>query len=284
MNSEKTMKEEKSKEGSFLEQIKDFDGVPELKGKEKSIKLLTSGLVETVYMLTVDDRRYALLVGHEGTEQGIVKKEYKNLKRLHERNRDSVVKPLYYLSNETMEAMLEDFIDQAWTIVADYDVLHGETVEDARFGIFLPGNIFVNTYKPFSKSQTSIVKSCIIAMLIKLFDEKSNLGLASCQIANGDFVFAGQIDDKEFNYENVLNRLTLSAARELVSMTLEEYIDIIRKEFTIGTQIKNELNSNDKTQFIINKRSLIPMTNDEIEKGIELGIQLRDKDKEIEGR
>lgn len=69
--------------------------------------------------------------------------------------------------------------------------------------------------------------------------------------------------------------MKLIAARKLIKITLEEYIELIKKEFLLRTYYKN-YNERDKS-IIINHKSRIPMEKEDIEKGIELGLKLRGK-------
>jgi hypothetical protein len=69
--------------------------------------------------------------------------------------------------------------------------------------------------------------------------------------------------------------MKLIAARELISIGLNEYIDLIRSEFSKATRnIDGRVNDD---SIKINLKSHVPMSKDEIEYGIELGKQLRKK-------
>lgn len=49
----------------------------------------------------------------------------------------------------------------------------------------------------------------MIAMLIKFFDDKNNLGIGSCRLGGGDFVLEKGYEDEQITYENILKRMKL---------------------------------------------------------------------------
>jgi len=55
-------------------------------------------------------------------------------------------------------------------------------------------------------------------------------------------------------------------------MELNEYIELIRKEFSQSTYYKNEKDRDDS--IFVNWKSRVPMTKEEIEKGIALGLEI----------
>ena len=76
---------------------------------------------------------------------------------------------------------------------------------------------------------------------------------------------------------NALNSLYFIAAREMVDCSFEEYLEIIRSEFSRAT-----INENEK-DLIINIRGRVPMKKEDIERGISLGKKLiEDKNKKTE--
>lgn len=72
-------------------------------------------------------------------------------------------------------------------------------------------------------------------------------------------------EEYEPTIENTLNELYLIAAREKVKCSFDEYISIIRDEFSRATIDENQEN------LIINLRGRVPMQIEDIESGIELG-------------
>lgn len=65
--------------------------------------------------------------------------------------------------------------------------------------------------------------------------------------------------------ENTLSNLYLIAAREKINCSFEDYLDIIKEEFS-----KSTINENQNNLFI-NKRARVSMSPEDIEAGIELG-------------
>ena len=76
--------------------------------------------------------------------------------------------------------------------------------------------------------------------------------------------------------------MKLIAARELLPMTLEEYVNKIREEFSKRTYYRIE-DERDKS-VLINQKGQAPMSLEEINNGIELGYELRERQKKQEGR
>lgn len=253
----------------FLREVATSESIPELQNKKKKIQFINYGDTQLVYVLTVGDKKFTLLLGQPATEFGVVKKEYENLKILYRDNPDIVVAPIHYFSSRDnkRELYMTPYLYQARCIASD----------EEGWGVYVPEPDY--HFRTFTQTERNIVNSSMIALLIKLFDTKNNLGLGSCKIGGGDFILEKEIENEDFTYENVLKRMKLIAARELVPMQLEEYINVIRKEFSKPTYYRKE-SERDKS-IIINHKSRIAMTEKEIEKGIELGRELR-KEKEIE--
>lgn len=118
----------------------------------------------------------------------------------------------------------------------------------------------------------------MIAMLIKFFDDKNNLGIGSCRLGGGDFVLEKGYEDEQITYENILKRMKLIAARELIHISFEEYVRRLKDEFSKRTYYRIE-EERDKS-VLINYKSRAPMTLEEIERGIEMGYELRERQKE----
>ena len=106
----------------------------------------------------------------------------------------------------------------------------------------------------------------MVAMLIKLYNEENSMGIAKCRLDGGDFMLLKGFENNEISFENIINHLKLIAARELISISLDDYINKIRTELT--NQENNEL-------IITGKNLRRQLTNEEIETGIQLGLKLR---------
>lgn len=69
--------------------------------------------------------------------------------------------------------------------------------------------------------------------------------------------------------------MKLIAARELISISFDEYLKRLKEEFSISTYYKSE-EERDKS-ILINHKSRIPMSLIEIENGIKIGYKLREE-------
>ena len=67
------------------------------------------------------------------------------------------------------------------------------------------------------------------------------------------------------SFENIFNKLYLIAAREKIKCSYEQYISIIREEFSRATIYEDSKN------LIINLRGRVPMQIEDIDFGIKLG-------------
>lgn len=99
------------------------------------------------------------------------------------------------------------------------------------------------------------------------------LGLASCKIGGGDFILDKKWQKKEQTIKSTLQNMKLIAARELINVSLNQYIELIRKEFMLRTYYEN-ISDRDKS-ILINHKSRLPIQKEEVEKGIQLGLKLR---------
>ena len=68
----------------------------------------------------------------------------------------------------------------------------------------------------------------------------------------------------------MLENIKLIAARAKIHVPFDQYLDLLRKEFTVGTHYKNESSNS----MEINFKSEIPMSLEVIENGIELSQHL----------
>ena len=256
----------------FLLEVANSNQIQEFQGRNKRLQFINYGDTQLVYVLTVGDRKYTLLVGQPSTEFGIVKKEYDNLKILGKNNRENIVVPIHYCKdkNSHRELYVTPYLYQARCI----------GVEDMKWGIWIPEPEY--HFEEFSQEYRGVINSSMIAILIKCFDDKNNLGIGACRLSGGDFILEKGFEDKKITYENILKRMKLIAARELLPMTLEEYVNKIREEFSKRTYYRIE-DERDKS-VLINQKGQAPMSLEEINNGIELGYELRERQKKQEGR
>ena len=72
----------------------------------------------------------------------------------------------------------------------------------------------------------------MIAKLVSLYDFENQEGLCSCKIGGGDFMLPKEWEMEDLSVENTLNKLYLIAAREKVKCSFDEYLRLIREEFS----------------------------------------------------
>lgn len=234
---------------------------PELYSLDMELEFINYGDTQLVYVLKTKGKMYAILMGQPAAQYGIVKSEYDNLNYLALNNPKEIVCPIGYFTNDQRELYIAPYLYQARCIAS----------QESGWGLYIPEPNY--RFETFNKKERLIVNSSIIALLIKLFDDKKSLGLATCKIGGGDFILEKEWSNEGTTFENTLNRMKLIAARELIEIDLQEYIYLIREEFSKRTYY-NKVSERD-TRIIINHKSRIPMTEEEIEKGIEIGFQLR---------
>lgn len=254
----------------FLAEVANSDLLPEFQGSNKSLQFINYGDTEMVYVLSVGERKYTMLLGQPATQFGTVKKEYDNLKTLGRNHADSVVVPMQYFTDEKRkhELFVTPYLYQARCI----------GIETRQWGAWIPEPFY--RFEDFTREEQSVINSSMIARLIQYFDTKSNLGIGACHLGGGDFVLEKGYENEPVTQENILKRMKLIAARELLPMSLEEYIKRIQDEFSQRTYYHSEEERDKSIQ--INHKLKSPMTADEIQNGIKLGLQLRERQKEQE--
>lgn len=256
----------------FLRKIANSNTVREFQGKGKNVQFINYGDTQLVYVLTVGERKYTMLLGQPATKFGVVKQEYENLRLLGKNNKKNVVVPMHYFKDEENkhELYITPYLYQARCI----------GVEDRNWGAWIPEPEY--NFKEFSQEERSIINSSMIALLVNFFDTKNNLGIGACRLGGGDFILEKGYENEKITYENILKRMKLIAARELIPISFDEYLKRLKEEFSIRTYYRSE-EERDKS-ILINHKSRIPMSLEEIENGIKIGYKLREEqNKEIIG-
>lgn len=138
-------------------------------------------------------------------------------------------------------------------------------VESKDWGMWVPDPEY--HFTEFSDNERNIINTSMVAMLVKLYDDKRKCGLSKVRLDGGDFMIEKGFEE-DFHLKNVLEKMRLIAARKLVPMEFDEYIDIMKHE--LSGQV-----SEYEDRFIIGKTLRCPMSIEEINKGIELGLKLR---------
>lgn len=268
LKSEQKLLQEFMDTQDFLEEVISSNTLQEFQGMPKSLQFINYGDTQLVYVLSIADRKYTLLLGQPATEFGTVKREYDNLRVLSKTGNENIVTPMQYFKNGkgNRELYVTPYIYQSRCIACD----------DENWGVYVPEPYY--HFKPFSEQERSVVNSCMIAMLVRMYDDKNKRGIGACKIGGGDFMLDKGYEEEPLTYENIAQNMRLIAARELVPMEFEEYKDKLREEFSQRTYYKNE-SQRDKS-ILINHKCRVPMTEQEIENGIKLGMILREKDKQ----
>lgn len=243
----------------FSERIK--TEAPELANNKLSLHFINYGDTQLVYVFSTGTKRYAVLVGQPATEMGTVKKEFANLRMLSENNQNEIVTPIYYFANNNRELYIAPYVFRSRCIAS----------QDNGWGLYIPEPHY--RFELFNEKERFLVNSSIIANLVRLYDFKNNCGIGSCKVSGGDFILERDWSFEEKTLDNTIKRMKLIAARELITTSFENYINLLRKEFSIKTYYSNE-SEKDKS-ILINHKSRIPMTDEEIETGIELGIKVK---------
>ena len=251
----------------FIKSVAQTNTVPEFQGREKRLQFINYGRTQLVFVLTVDEKRqYALLVNQPAAKTGVGKTEFRNLMRLSKNNSENVIKPLYYFkdkNNVKRELYVTPYYYQSRCI----------GIESREWGMWVPEPIY--HFKEFSQEEREVINASMVALLIKLYDDEKKWGVSECRLDGGDFMLEKGVEKTKFNFEEVSKRMKLIAARSLISMGLEEYIDGLKQELSGNL-------SDDEKKVIIGKNIKSPMLMEEIEKGIEWGVELRNRKRENE--
>lgn len=220
--------------------------------EDLTIEFINYEKTELVYVLSEKTgKRTTLLVKQPAVQLGKIKQEAQNLITLEKRSKN-IVAPIDYFQLEDQELFVTPYINQARCIASYRD-----------WGMYIPEPYY--RFEKFTKQQEKIVNSCMIAKLVSLYDFTNKEGISSCKLGGGDFMLPKGWEEYEPTIENTLNELYLIAAREKVKCPFDEYISIIRDEFSRATIDENQEN------LIINLRGRVPMQIEDIKSGIELG-------------
>lgn len=251
-------REELIKIHEFIKDVLASNRVAEFQGKYRRIQFINYGSTQLVYVLTIDEnRQYTLLVTQPSANKGIGKKEFSNLNTLSKKS-NLVVKPLYYFQDEKRELYVTPYFYQSRCIGID--------TED--WGMWIPEPTY--HFKEYSTKERNTINSAMVSALVSLYDDERKLGLSECRLDGGDFMLEKGFERDNLDIENILKNMKLIAARNLVEMSLEEYI----------SQMKRELLGKEEKNIILGKKIKCPMTEKEVDEGIQYGLKLRNKNKE----
>lgn len=233
----------------YVEKYSESKGVPI---EDLSLEFINYGKTELVYVLTEKNgERLTLLVKQPSVQFGKVNQEAQNLLMLKKKD-SNVLAPLEYFYLGDQELYVTPYINQA-RCIASY----------GSWGMYIPEPYY--RFESFTQEQEKVVNSCMIAKLVSLYDFENQEGISSCKLGGGDFMLPKGWEKEKPTIENTLENLYLIAAREKVKCSFEEYISILKDEFSRTTINENQNN------LIINLRGRVPMQIADIEYGIQLG-------------
>ncbi|MFH1401246.1 MAG: hypothetical protein ABIH41_07055 [Nanoarchaeota archaeon] len=227
------------------------------------LAFMNYGNMQLVYLATLaDDVRVAALINQPHTPLGKVREEFDTLQRLVEIDPRFVVEPLAHFSmrGKGHELYASRYVDNAMCIAVN----GGQGVYDP-----LPRYHF----EGFAPEISHAVNSTMIALLVNYHDGERGKGISKTQTSGDDFILTR--DFTKDNPSTVQPNMRLIAARGLIDVSLDAYLAIVRQEFLIGTNRDDPAVLNG--QMRVNTRSALPMTEQEIEDGIELGLRLREQ-------
>ncbi len=220
--------------------------------EDLSIEFINYGKTQLVYVLSErNGKRVTLLVKQPAVQLGKVHQEAQNLCALKKKDKN-VVAPIDYFQLGDQELYTTRYINQA-RCIASY----------GSWGMYVPEPYY--RFEPFTPEQEKIVNSCMIAKLVSLYDFENQEGISSCKLGGGDFMLPKGWEKEPLTFENIFNKLYLTAAREKIKCSYDEYISIIRDEFSRATISENQKN------LIINLRGRVPIKIENINSGIQLG-------------
>lgn len=246
--------EEYSKIAQFLQKY--LDGFASSKGKSVQdfrLEFINYGRTQIVYVLEdkTSGEKVTILAKQPIVEYGKVKQEMENLKRLNFVD-GSVVAPIDYFCDGEQELYVTPYINQARCVASDY-----------KWGMYIPEPFY--RFENFSDEQAHVVNSCMIAKLVSLYDFDKNQGIFNCKLGGGDFMLPKGWELEKPTIENTFDKLYLIAARDMYECSFDDYLDIIRNEFSRATINENQ------DSLLINIRGRVAMELSCIDQGIELG-------------
>ena len=201
-------------ENDFANYLK--ENYPNYYSKNIRIKFINWGHMEVVYVLDNGHKKYTLLMGQPNLEYGKVKSEYDNLKIL-SKNNDDVVSPLLYYGNPkyNREIYMTPYYYQARCI----------SYFDEKLGVYVPEPDY--HFEEFNGYKKDIIEEAITAKILSLYNLGTHVGLDEFNVSSGDFILEKGFEDTINNVNNVFNDMKVIAARKLVNMSLDDYIDLI---------------------------------------------------------
>jgi len=246
---------------NFLnEYLEIFASQRNISRQDLKLEFINYGKTELVFVLTMPNgEQVTVLVKQPAVKFGKVFEEANNLIELQARDLN-VVAPIDYYENGVCELYVTPYLKQARCIASDGGSGGGS------WGVYVPEPIY--RFDDFDENQANVINACMIAKLVELYDFDLNKGIASCKLGGGDFMLAKGYELGAMSEDWIFQNLFLIAAREKIDCSFDEYLSILRDEFSRRTIDEKQ------DSLKVNIRGRVPMTKSQIEKGILLGKKL----------
>lgn len=240
----------------FIKKILNDIGMPECR-----VEFINYGDTELVYAIKRNDiAQWTLLISQPWLEKGTIKKEYDNLLKLKSICPKLIVSPTQYFELDTREAYLTPFYKQARCIASN-----------GSYGVYIPEPYY--RFESFNNDDIYLITKIMIANLVRLYDDKDKLALAACKLGGGDFILEKKYDEVPHTEKTTIENMHLTAARELISIDLKDYLKLLRNELVKTTYYQSEKSRN--KSILVNHKNRVPMSKEAIQDGIALGLKLR---------
>ncbi|MFH1347154.1 MAG: hypothetical protein ABIH22_00505 [Candidatus Margulisiibacteriota bacterium] len=257
---------------SILRQVSERFNITPEDVESVQLDFINFGCLQLVYLAALsvptETVHLVLLINQPEIPLGRVEAEFANLQRLAEIDPQHIVEPYAHFSFGAHELYAAPYLKFAQCINTKQD----DWGDDYRWGVFEPDRALgAYLFRAFSDDIIPTVTSSMIALLVRYYDEEKGRGLAQTHLSGDDFMFTQDFCRKDPT--SVLPNMKLAAARGWVEASLEEYLAIIRREFVIGTRTYHTPVV--QGDIIVNHKSILPLSLEEIDAGIELGLRLR---------
>lgn len=226
------------------------------------VRLINGGATSLVYVLNLEGKektkQVILNINNPKTSKEKIIQEYKNLEQLFQLDYMFVVDPFHCFEGEEFSAYTTELHRKANCVYSG----QGE-----------PWGMINSEYEfiPFSPGVTNMTISTMIGLLINYYNSETQEGITQTRFSGDDFILKRQVDlSKPLTART---NLKLIAARELRKIPFKDYVEKIKEEFRYATHY-----TDDKVQsgdFFINTKCALPLTEKQIEDGIEIGMIFR---------
>ena len=259
---EQNQSEEFKKVNSFVLNFCLNNNFEELQGSKISLQFINYGDTQLVFVITIDNtKQYTLLVNQPKTRPGQGFEEFTNLTNFNKLFPETIIKPIkYYVNpnNNQQELYMTPYYYQARCV--------GVETPEKGWGEWIPEPNY--HFRVYSKDEGEIIKKCIVAMMIKFYDDKNKRSIAGYSLDGDDFMLKKGYEKEELNETNIIKNFVFIAARKVINIEFEEFKNRLKKE------LRNDFKENEN--IIVRKKLRAPFTEEDIEEGIKYGMTLRE--------